>query len=288
MVEWLSTYVTVEQIALASFVTMVIAVILFAVMFIMITRRSEMNVKKNNGKYVERMLLSTENYMEKTGRYEEAKLFLSQYGANYLFGRYMAPEEYGLLNVALAIIIGLFGGINYGLIGLVAGTILGFNLLKIFIMVSNHADNEKILYDMKGIYDTLKMKTSGGMFLTGALQECYKIARNKRLKTALYEMQKEIIAKNDIPEAIENFNVKFKNKYIDTFCVIIKQSLESGKAVEILEDMSGQLTEMQKAINVKTKAKLESQISAVQMMIYIGLLILIVYSLLMSISEFSL
>ena len=58
--------------------------------------------------------------------------------------------------------------------------------------------------------------------------------------------------------------------------------------VEILEDMSGQLTEMQKAINVKTKAKLESQISAVQMMIYIGLLILIVYSLLMSISEFSL
>lgn len=288
MVDWLKEYITAEQIAVAELVLLAVISILFGILFYLIVSQSEKRVKKNDGKYVERMLASTGDYMEKFGKYEQTKLFLSQYGANYMMGRHVAPEEYGLINIALALLFGLFGSINFGILGLVIGLVVGFFLLKVLLILSNQSDNDKILYDMKGIYDTLKMKTEGGMFLTAALSECYKVARNKRLKTALHEMQSEIIAKRDIPQAVENFNVKFKNKYIDTFCVIIRQSLESGKTVEILKDMSDQLTEMQKAINVKIKAKLEAQINAVQMMIYVGLLIMIVYSLIMFVSEFSL
>ena len=288
MIDWLSKNISAGQIAIAELFLILVACILFAILFIKIVVRSENQVKKNNGKYVERMLASTGSYMERIGKYENTKLFLSQYGANFMMGRYVAPEEYGLMNLMLAAIGGLFGVLNYGFIGMVLGALFGFYLLKILLIISNHADNEKILYDMKGIYDTLKMKTEGGMFLTSSLQECYKIARNRRLKAALYEMQSEMIAKSDIADAVEKFNVKFKNKQIDTFCVIIRQSLESGKTVEILRDMSDQLTETQKAINIKVKGRLETQISAIQMMIYVGLLVLIVYSLLMSVGEFSL
>jgi pilus assembly protein TadC len=140
---------------------------------------------------------------------------------------------------------------------------------------------------MKGVYDTLKIKTEGGMFFISALQECYKNARNKRLKDGLRELHNEIVTKSDINAAVDNFNVKFKNKYIDTFCVIIKQALESGKSVEILRDMSDQLADMQEAINVKYQNKLEAQINVIQIMIYIGIVGVCVYGLVMSMNGFS-
>lgn len=287
MLDWISKTFTVEHIAIAKLVVSVIASALFAVIFFQILRRTERHVKKNDGKYVERMLMSAGNYMEKTGKYESTKLFLSQYGANYLLGHHVAPEEYALLNICLAVIFGLFGGVNFGLVGLIVGGFLGYYLLRMILEISNNSDNEKILYDMKGIYDTLKIKTEGGMFLVSAIAECYKNARNKRLKLALREMHNELITKSDVRGAVDNFNVKFKNKYIDTFCVIIKQSLESGKTVEILKDMADQLTDMQQAINIKIKNKLESQITLIQLLIYSCLIIVCLYGIMMSIGEFS-
>lgn len=105
----------------------------------------------------------------------------------------------------------------------------GFFIPDIYAKVSNNSDNEKILLDIRGIFDTIRIKTEGGMFLTSAIMECYKNTRNRRLKQALFEMNAQIIAKNDIRETVDVFNSKFKNKYIDTLCVILKQSLEAGK-----------------------------------------------------------
>ena len=47
----------------------------------------------------------------------------------------------------------------------------------------------------------------------------------------------KIVIKNDIESAVIEFNKCFENSYIDTLCVTIKQSLESGKSVQILEDL---------------------------------------------------
>lgn len=286
--DWIENIITVEQIAFAKFIVAIIIALYFAIVFFTIIRRTERTVKKNNGKYVERMLSGTEMYIEKMGKYNETKLFLSQYGANYIMGRPVAPEEYVLLNLFFATIFSLLGMLNFGLIGMILGVVAGYNTLKCLLLISNKADNEKILFDMKVIYDTLKIKTQGGMFLTAAIQECYKNARNRRLKEALLEMHSEIITKSNISDAVEKFNLKFKNKYIDTFCVIIKQSLESGKTVEILKDMSEQLAEMQQAINLKAKNKLDAQIQAIQLLIYTAIMVLCVYGLMMSMSEFTL
>lgn len=288
MLDWLNKTFTAEQIAVAELAVSALASLLLLAIFYRILRRSEERVKKNDGKYVERMQSSTRNYIEKMGKYESTKLFLSQYGANYMMGRHTAPEEYALINIFLALIVGIIGAVNFGIIGLLAGMLSGYNLLKGILIISNNYDNEKILYDLKGIYDTLKIKTEGGMFLISAIQECYKNARNKRLKDALSELYNELVTKSDVREAVDNFNVKFKNKYIDTFCVIIKQSLESGKAVEILSDMSEQLTDMQNAINIKENGRLETQIETIQIMVYIGMVMISMYGLLMSVSNFTL
>lgn len=288
LMDWIKSIVTVEQIVVAKFIVTIILSLYFFIVFFVMVKRTEHTVKKNNGKYVERMLSSTGVYMEKMGKYNETKLFLSQYGANYMMGRPVAPEEYTLLNLFFALIFSLLGMLNFGLLGMILGAFIGFHILKWLLLISNKSDNEKILFDMKVIYDTLKIKTEGGMFLTAALQECYKNARNRRLKEALLEMHNEIITKSNVTDAVEKFNLKFKNKYIDTFCIIIKQSLESGKTVEILKDMSEQLAEMQQTINLKAKNKLDAQIQAIQLLIYVAILVLCIYGLMMSMSEFTL
>ena len=288
LMDWIKSIVTVEQIVVAKFIVTIILSLYFFIVFFVMVKRIEHTVKKNNGKYVERMLSSTGVYMEKMGKYNETKLFLSQYGANYMMGRPVAPEEYTLLNLFFALIFSLLGMLNFGLLGMILGAFIGFHILKWLLLISNKSDNEKILFDMKVIYDTLKIKTEGGMFLTAALQECYKNARNRRLKEALLEMHNEIITKSNVTDAVEKFNLKFKNKYIDTFCIIIKQSLESGKTVEILKDMSEQLAEMQQTINLKAKNKLDAQIQAIQLLIYVAILVLCIYGLMMSMSEFTL
>lgn len=288
LMDWIKSIVTIEQIVFAKFIVTIILSLYFFIVFFVMVKRTEYAVKKNNGKYVERMLSSTGVYMEKMGKYNETKLFLSQYGANYMMGRPVAPEEYTLLNLFFALIFSLLGMLNFGLLGMILGAFVGFHILKWLLLISNKSDNEKILFDMKVIYDTLKIKTEGGMFLTAALQECYKNARNRRLKEALQEMHNEIITKSNVSDAVEKFNLKFKNKYIDTFCIIIKQSLESGKTVEILKDMSEQLAEMQQTINLKAKNKLDAQIQAIQLLIYVAILVLCIYGLMMSMSEFTL
>ena len=129
--------------------------------------------------------------------------------------------------------------------------------------------------DMKCMYDTLTIKTEAGVFFTDALPECYRAVEHPRLKAALLELNAGIIVNNDIEEAILAFNRRFKNQYIATFCIIIRQALESGQTLQILNDMSGQLADIQKAIHAAEKERQEMQVMKVEMMVY-GMILAVV------------
>lgn len=201
-------------------------------------------------------------------RYEERKVYLSRIGAGYLVGRTVLPEEYLLIQISSALAACFLEGVLFGKVGLL-GAVVGFFLPGLFLTIKNSRDNKRILRDVKGIYDTIQIKTQGGMFLTSAITECYKNTRNRRLKKALYEMSGQIIAKNDITETIDTFNMKFKNPYIDNLCIILKQSLDSGKTVEIMESIQDQLTDMQNAVNLQIRNRLNAKVLFVQMLLYL-------------------
>lgn len=205
-------------------------------------------------------------------RYEAKKIYLSQIGAAYLIGRPVLPEEYLLLQISLAVLFGLLGGVSFGGIGLL-GSVVGFFAPPVLLHVLNDRDNKRILRDIKGIYDTILIKTQGGMFLTSAIMECYRHTRNRRLKRALYEMTGQIIARCDLMETIDAFRVKFRNKYIDNLCIILKQSLDSGKTVEILQSIQDQLTDMQNAVNLQLRNRLNAKVMMVQMLLYLTIVI---------------
>jgi hypothetical protein len=276
-----------EIIKIGIYVTMGVLTILFLISYLIHGKKS--NQENQDSLYEEKQqLLNAVQKQQKMKsfseilfghnqkRYLEVKLFLSKTGANYYVGRELEPIEYFAANVAFAFIFGFCG---YRLIG-VYGTaicILGYYFLGALLKESNKRDNETIMTDIQNVYSTLRLKTKGGMFLTGALMECYKVVRNKRLKSAILTLSSEISAKNNIDDSVSEFECKFDNQYINTFCVIIKQSLESGQTVKVLEDMSEQLLDVQNAANLREENKLDLQLTMIELLMFAGIMIVCAY-----------
>lgn len=244
-----------------------------SLMGILAHRARKVQIRINWRDQMDRLLEASGGKLKKNQqRYEKKKVYLSQIGAAYLIGRTVLPEEYLLFQISLAILFGMLGGSCFGGIGLL-GSVVGFFAPTVLLNVLNDRDNKRILRDIKGIYDTILIKTQGGMFLTSAIMECYKHTRNRRLKRALYEMTGQIIARCDLLETIDAFRLKFRNQYIDNLCIILKQSLDSGKTVEILQSIQDQLSDMQNAVNLQMRNRLNAKVMMVQMLLYLTIVI---------------
>jgi tight adherence protein C len=166
-------------------------------------------------------------------------------------------------NVALAII----------------GLIIGFFLLDLTIELSNNQDNKKISSDIVRVFDSLKIQICAGAYITNAIKESYFIAKNKRFKKALGELTSEITLTNDFENAIDKFNEKFNYKYVDTFCITLKQGNETGQINKILEDTSESIKEIERIIQKEDAKKVEMKSNMIQMMVYIGVLAVVIFGL---------
>lgn len=238
-----------------------------------------------NENKIKKFTKMTNNFMEvglkKSSKgyfsYERIEKYLNQMGVNDMFDNEISPSSFILIKIFMALILSLIG-IKEGIVLLAIGlALLGFFIPDIFINLSNNEDNNKILLDLKKVYDTLRIQTKAGVFLTNSIAECYLVAENKRLKKALLELNNNIIAKHDIESSIEKFNSKFKSSYIDTFCIVIKQSLESGKTVQILEDLSEQIKDIQQTISTKESEKVKYKLEGLQFLIYVGVIAIVIY-----------
>ena len=84
-------------------------------------------------------------------------------------------------------------------------------------------------------------------------------------------------ALRDMEDALERFNEKFDCGQIDIFCIVIRQSMESGRSVKVLEDLSLQMNDLQKAINTKEKEALDRKVQVIELLLFVGLLAVTVY-----------
>ena len=184
--------------------------------------------------------------------YNRLQIYLSKIGANYLVKRVVDPVEYVLCNICLAIVLGILGYIIFGVVGLLAGGIIGFFFLKVLLEVNNKQDNDRIVEDLQSIYENIKINTESGVFLTEALNSCYKGAACSRLK--------------------------FSNVHIDTFCTVLRQGYETGDTMTALSSVSQQLISIQKAVEIKHKQKLENDIMKVMLIILVAIMVIILYA----------
>lgn len=217
--------------------------------------------------------------------YDSIDSYLTQYGVKFMYGDKLNPISYFGIKFILAF---LFSIIGFNIEGFLLGIglwILGYFAFDIMINVSNVRDNENMTMDIMAMYDTLRLQTKANVFLLTALSECYICVRSARLKAALLQLTSDIINKTDIEKALDKFNQQFKNSYINTFCIIIKQSLESGKSVQILEDMSNQIVDVQHAIDLKEKESFDRLMSFFQFLYFIGIVALCIYFLCIEIGK---
>ena len=266
-----------EQVLLFKNILLIILPVLLVIIVMNIDWKENLSKAGESGAdFVGRILKKSKlNYFN----FHSIQKFLKTRGAVYMFGEMATPVTFLLVKL-LAFLLLFMVGISFDSIpaGLILG-VIGFFMPDILLNVSNSMDNDTMLSDIKCIYDTLRIQTKAGVFLSASLCECYLAVKNRRLKSALLELTNDISTRREIDDALERFNEKFDFGQIDIFCIIIRQSMESGRSVKVLEDLSLQMNDLQRAINMKEKEALDRKVQVIELMLFVGLLAVTVYSL---------
>lgn len=208
---------------------------------------------------------------------------MGMYGA---FGEAVVnPVSFLALKSAVALVLFTVGYSLYGWILAVLAGILGFFVLDLLIQWSNDSDNEAMMLDLKRVFDTLRIQTAGSVHLSSALLECYLVVSFPRLKKELQKLSVYILATNDLNGAIERLNGAFRNRYVSSLCMTLTQALENGSSIQLLEDLSGQIADMQAAMNLKEQERISRKVQRYELMLFAGILVYCVYTLAVNMSS---
>ncbi len=199
-----------------------------------------------------------------SGWYQRSMRWLAQNGGTFHYGRHMTPARF----LALRLVLGAAGMTVLGTIsweyGLASCALLFF-LPSLLLQYMNNQDNERLLPELKLIYHALEIQIRAGVYVMDALAECYGSVQEKRLRAALLELSGDLVMNADIYEALDRFQGKFDNRYVDSLCVTVLQALESGQAVELLGDIGEQIKDMEETVLERKKGALDRSITFYQL-----------------------
>ena len=271
---------TIIKIVIVSFL------IIIPVLFILVVYKMFMNQKP--GKIIDILKDKADKGMHDSKidffNYERIRIYLSRNGVDYMFDSKVQPMIYFSIRFGLMIVGFVSLSYKEGLLLGIVGGIVGFYLFDGLIRISNDSDNDKMLFDIKSMYDSLKIQTKAGVYLTNSLAECYICVESERLKKALLQLNNKIITNKDIETAIDEFNLQFNNTYIDAFCIVIKQSLETGQAINALADISNQISDVQNSIHAKQYSALERRTQIIELLMFVGIIAITIFYLLSQLS----
>lgn len=209
--------------------------------------------------------------------YVRQEQWLARNGAVYHYGRAITPVKFQVVRWLLAVVgvLSLVPTIGSG--ALVLGGVL-FLLPVWMLEYLNRRDNERLLPELKMMYNALELQIRAGVYVTDALAECYGSVREKRLRDALLDLAGDIVLRADIYEAMNKFQSRFDNRYIDSLCITILQALESGQAVEVLSDIGEQIRDMEQTVLARKKAALDRSLTFYQLGILVVVMGIALYA----------
>ncbi len=199
-----------------------------------------------------------------SGWYLRTERWLAKNGAWFHYGRWINPERYLALRLILAFLgmgAAKAAGPVCGCAAAAALSLLPGGMLRWL----NSRDNERMLPELKLIYHALEIQIRAGVYVTDALAECYGSVQEPRIRCALLDLAGDIVMKADLGDALDRFQGKFDNRYVDTLCITILQALESGQALELLADIGEQIKDMEAAVLERKKAALDRSITFYQL-----------------------
>lgn len=270
----MSTY---DWLAIAS--KLIMLFIIFAVAYLVdYMVKNEIIQKQYNKMQGRGKQFLTENMKRAKGKsfnYEYMDAFINKYGVNFMI-KGITPVGYVALKLIASLFVMVVTMHENVVLGLAFGPVCYYILDFIFIE-SNKSDNKLMLEDIKNVYDTLRIQIKAGVYITSVLTDCYLVVKNKRLKKAFLELTSDIAAKNDLEESLDRFTYKFDNQYIDNLATVIKQSMTTGQAGKMFDDIKGQINDIENAMVEAEKQRINAQILIVQALMYVAILVSTVY-----------
>lgn len=199
-----------------------------------------------------------------SGWYRRTQQWLTKNGGNFHYGKWIEPERYLAMRIVPAVLgFAVISRMSRGY-GVVAAVFLFF-MPGWLLLYLNGRDNERLLPELKLVYHALEIQIRAGVYVTDALAECYGSVREPRLREALLALAGDIVMKADIFDALDRFQSKFDNRYVDALCITLLQALESGQALELLGDIGEQIKDMEATVLERKKAALDRSITFYQL-----------------------
>lgn len=208
---------------------------------------------------------------------EELEAFLKAHGAAAMQELIIFRSVWNFLMASgIAGFLGCVVGVRMHWLAGILGLAAGASLPAVILWMSDERDNEIILKDLKWLYETITVQLQAGLHIHQALQESEGLMKNKRLRMALHRLTEQLVSGEDMSAALTSFEHSFNNRYISSFCLILRQMQDSGYAVKLLEDIRLQIEEMEHVQLSRKKETLEMQLQLFQMLLFIGVLALVI------------
>lgn len=173
-----------------------------------------------------------ENIKEFQTLFEKTRARLNRYGNYYNF---VTPVSYYLIKIlaiSLQILLLIVSKkINWTTFAL---PLIVFFFVDIFYFLKNIDDNGEIRNDLPKVYNVLEINAYAGVGIETSIALLPEIVKNKRFKEQLIKLSAEILVKKQIGEALNNFKNSFTLLEIESLCLGLNQSFESGKNIEFL------------------------------------------------------
>lgn len=239
----------------------VVTAALFCVLLWMLHKDSGSGLVLQTWREFSGMLKKKERQSEWYNRTQE---WLIKNGGDFHYGKWIEPGRYLVLRVVLAL-LGLLtvGALSWQ--GGLAAAVMLFFLPEVLLVYLNGKDNERLLPELKLVYHALEIQIRAGVYMTDALAECYGSVQEPRLREALLALAGDIVMKADIYQALDRFQRKFDNRYVDSLCITLLQALESGQALELLGDIGEQIKDMEANVLERKKNALDRSITFYQL-----------------------
>lgn len=267
-----------NYVGIFKWIVLIALLIMVAILFNYMLKSEQLKQKYNNikGKGYDSIVDRMQHAKVKAFNYEELDSYIKRSGLEYMSKGKLTPVSYMGLKIGFAL-LGTCAGLQVNLLAGIGFMVVGYLALDFIVDQSNQSDNKAMLNDIKNIYDTLRIQTKAGVYITSVLTDCYLVVQNKRLKQALLKLTSDIAATNDMEESLNNLKAKFTNQYIDTMVIIIKQSLQTGQAAKMFDDIKGQINDIEAAMVLNEKQKIATRILIVQLMIYLLIVIVTLF-----------
>jgi len=217
-------------------------------------------------------------------RYQSINSMIYATGLHYKSEGKITPFEYQFLCAVIGMAFFFIGWKLHAMFA-VPAMVIGFFVLGRALKKNNELDNVEMLSDIETIYNSLKLHTRSGVYIVNAIYECHLIVKSPRLAKALQELSTEILGRQDVETAVNNFKAKFSNHYIDVLAIAIKQSMATGDIVKIFDDMSKQIDGINDAMLLKEEKKKESVILLVETLVFVGIMAIIMYIVMLTLGD---